>query len=130
MILMALRSSGVSIAVRTCCLILCGMFAQRVFARVVPNKNAEHQHSKEVFVNKSFSRRLSGKVSHTHLRGCANGANAARATRLHSMQNDSARRAGLRQKRKTMPKGMLQEPAGDLGRWEDDEQQGFYHGGR
>jgi hypothetical protein len=60
-----LRSSGVSIAVRTCCLILCGMPAQRAFGRVVPNKNARRQHSREVLVNKSFSHRRGSNVSHT-----------------------------------------------------------------
>jgi hypothetical protein len=65
MILMALRSSGVSIAVRTCCLILCGMSAQLAFARVVPNKNLQYQHSKSALVKWSFSRRLGGHVSHT-----------------------------------------------------------------
>jgi hypothetical protein len=41
------------------------MCAKRASVRAVPNKNAQHQHSEEVSVKWSFSRRLGGDVSHT-----------------------------------------------------------------
>jgi hypothetical protein len=44
----------------------------------VPNKNAQHRHSKPMSVKWSFSRRQGGHVSHTRLWRCADGANAAR----------------------------------------------------
>jgi hypothetical protein len=55
------------------------MCAKRASVHVVPNKNMQYRHSKNGPVKWSFSRRLVGNVSHTRLRGCANGANAARA---------------------------------------------------
>jgi hypothetical protein len=41
------------------------MSGQRAFARVVPNKNPQRQHTKKVLVKWSFSRRQDGDVSHS-----------------------------------------------------------------
>jgi hypothetical protein len=47
------------------CARIVGICAKRASVRAVPNKNAQHQHSEEVSVKWSFSRRLGGDVSHT-----------------------------------------------------------------